>query len=430
MIITYASIILLITILINDSTGVQAFSFNSPITNRLRSTGVQCFSSNKSSQEGPRSAEQRSKKPRPSDSRSSGPRSGPLSIGRQERNRRNRDITSTGPPRDTLPRGRSQRDGEERRRRNPKIEVEAFDPKKLTSLQISNENADPLDLSSSASSVCMRVDIEPMPTPMSQPESKSDIFLTGKPINHAHFDQLSLDDLFPNLGFSNRFCTDGTFRQEIRHAMRQDIFYTTPAYSSLSPKVAAYMLDDDSSLQGSWNCIPSNKDMEEIPTIRMTRLTSVLKKNLGAEAPNGDEFLMKIGGLCGVNPSNHWIDIIGVKDRKISHSWHQDTGISCSDADDSSNLEKSRFTIMLGFPMEDEYEGTGVFSHSIKLTEEHLAPKGHSINEPILFEGSVDEQYIVRPLFTSGKEILRYRDVDTLHSAPDVVYRKSVMRFM
>jgi len=101
-----------------------------------------------------------------------------------------------------------------------------------------------------------------------------------------------------------------------------------------------------------------------------------------------------------------------------------------NDNDDGCNLDKSRYTVMLGFPIEDQYTGTGVFSHALKLTDEHLAPVGHNENEPVLFEGTIDERYIVRPSFSFGREILRYRDVDTLHSAPDVVYRKSVMRFM
>jgi hypothetical protein len=42
----------------------------------------------------------------------------------------------------------------------------------------------------------------------------------------------------------------------------------------------------------------------------------------------------------------------------------------------------------------------------------------------------VDEQYIVRPKFAEGREIIVYRDVDVLHSSPDVAYRASVMRFM
>jgi hypothetical protein len=236
------------------------------------------------------------------------------------------------------------------------------------------------------------------------------------------------------------FWKHGTFREAIRQAMRQDIFYTTPAYAALSPKVASFMLDDDSSLQGSWNCIPLNDNdgVQVHGVMRMSRLTAVLQDRLGEDAPTGDEFMMKIGGLCGENPSMHWIDIIGVKDRILSHSWHQDCGRSYPielldmDVEDVAGhtLQESKFTVMLGFPIEDEYEGTGVFSHALKLKHECLAPHKHNINEPVLFEGSVNEQYIVRPLFTIGREILRYRDIDTLHSAPDVAYRRSVMRFM
>jgi len=86
---------------------------------------------------------------------------------------------------------------------------------------------------------------------------------------------------------------------------------------------------------------------------------------------------------------------------------------------------------MLGFPCQDQDDNcAGVFSHVVKLAEEHIAPEGHNVNEPLLFQGTVDQKYIVRPVFGLGKEILRYRDVDVLHSAPDVQYRSSVMRFM
>jgi len=137
--------------------------------------------------------------------------------------------------------------------------------------------------------------------------------------------------------------------------------------------------------------------------------------------------MIAVGGLCGENPSAHWIDIIGVKDRILSHSWHQDTGVSYPGV---SNPKNSRYTVMLGFPMEDEYIGCGVFSHAIKLEHEHVAPEGHSENEPVLFEGTANKEYIIRPTFSLGKEIIRYRDTDVLHSAPDVAYRQSVMRYM
>jgi hypothetical protein len=47
-----------------------------------------------------------------------------------------------------------------------------------------------------------------------------------------------------------------------------------------------------------------------------------------------------------------------------------------------------------------------------------------------LFDGTVEETHIVRPKYAPGRELLLYRDIDVLHSAPDIPYRTSVMRFM
>eukprot|EP00979_Chaetoceros_neogracilis_P009651 scaffold2192_cov268-Chaetoceros_neogracile.AAC.53 len=323
---------------------------------------------------------------------------------------------------------------------------EHFDPKYLTRQQNSNEDANPLDL--------YNTEFQNIPTfikrisspSANQVNSKTDVIVSdsrdgpntkdnsageeckGPEICHSHVEYLSLDDLFPNLNFGKAFFTNGEFRRSLRVAMRKDVFFTTPAYAELSPKIAAMMLDDDSSLQGTWNCIPKNvtpEMMDGLP-LRMSRLTKVLQDYLGTKAPTGDDFMITLGGLCGENPKGHWIDIIGVKDRILSHSWHQDTGVSYK----GRNAENSRYTVMLGFPIEDEYSGCGVFSHTIKLEREHLAPDGHKENEPVLFEGTAKEEYITRPAFSLGKEIIRYRDTDVLHSAPDVAYRQSVMRYM
>jgi len=260
--------------------------------------------------------------------------------------------------------------------------------------------------------------------------------IRGKPIPpNAHFEQLSLDSLFPHLphlNLSKTFFTDSAFREAIRQSARRDIFYSTPAYANLSPKVADMMLDDDSSLQGSWNChgrrrIPSTTNDRgqgggsEPSTVRMEELTVVLQDRLGDGAPTGDEFIMALGRLCGFNPSTHWIDIIGIKDRRVAHSWHQDTGrsvttLSTDDVNVNTDVNANAnepgnfcYTVMLGFPCEDQYDCTGVFSHVLKLAEEHSAPEGHNVNEPLLFEGVVREESIVRPKFGLGKEILRYR---------------------
>ena len=253
----------------------------------------------------------------------------------------------------------------------------------------------------------------------------------GVKVEHAHFEMMSLDDLFPSCAgrLSSTFHCDESFRHNLRNAMREDIFDSTPTYSNLSPKARKMLLLPDSSLQGSWRCHNSNTN-----DIRMKKLTKVLKDSFGSDAPTGDDFMNTIGSLCGDDATTHWIDIVGVLDRRVPHSWHQDTGRIYSICKEDNLKERSkqreRKTVMLGFPAEDYYDGVGVFSHVVKLQEEAHASQSHPDNEPILYQGSIDEEYIVRPRFAAGREILVYRDVDVLHSAPDVAYRSSVMRFM
>lgn len=244
--------------------------------------------------------------------------------------------------------------------------------------------------------------------------------VAGPTIEHSHVQTRALDDLFPRVtGFSELFCTNKSFRDGMRDAIRQDIFDATPAYAGMSEKARKMLLLPDSSLQGSWKC----QGRQDVPEggLRMKKLTNVLKEFLGEMAPTGDEFMDNIGNLCGSKPSTHWIDIVGITDRKISHSWHQDTGRSSNG---------NTYTVLLGFPPEDSYTGVGVFSHVVKLEKEQWAQDDHPPSEPVLFSKAIEEKYIYRPQFTQGSEVIFYRDVDVLHSAPDVAYRSSVMRFM
>ena len=316
---------------------------------------------------------------------------GPKAAGRRRPSRRSgADSNAIGPKPASRP-----------PRQRPK-EVTLFDGKTLTSVQTPNESASPLDLKSMLTS--------------SNPPIRSMIpgdLLFNDEVEYPAFQFFSLDDLFgAHLGFSEKFNSDSRFRHELRMAIRQDIFSTTPFYANLSKKAARVLLLPDSSLEGSW-LMPDTMD-------RMTRTTIMLRAGLGEKAPTGDEFFQAIGKLCGSKPSTHWIDIVGVQDRKISHSWHLDFGKS---------PENSR-TVLLGFPPEDNYLGCGVFSHIVPLKQECMAPKYYPRMEPVLFDGSVDEDYVVRPLYKAGRELISYRDIDVLHSAPDATYRTSVMRFM
>ncbi len=315
---------------------------------------------------------------------------GPKGEGRRGPSRRSGDITE--PKVRPTPR---------QRQKEPST---IFDGKALTSIQASNELAPPVDLqtelvaASSSTIRCM---------------ASGDLQFQNQIQEQPPFDFCSLDDLFGyNLGFSEKFNSDSQFRHELRMTIRQDIFDTTPFYANLSEKAARVLLLPDSSLEGSWR-MPETMD-------RMKKTTRVLQLALGDGAPTGDEFFQAIGRLCGSKPSTHWIDIYGVQDRKINHSWHLDFGQSPEDSK----------TVLLGFPPEDNYVGCGVFSHIVSLKQECMAPMDHPRMEPVLFAGTVDEQYIVRPIYKPGQELIFYRDIDVLHSAPDVTYRTSIMRFM
>ena len=260
----------------------------------------------------------------------------------------------------------------------------------------------------------------------------------GDIISHDHIQRTSLDELFPGLGFSDIFASSNEFRTALRAAMREDIFDTTQAYFKMSEKARKMLLLPDSSLQGSWKCqggrwerkgptdanngANNEGDADAGTPQRMKKLTQVLSKYLGERAPTGDEMMDTIGKLCGSSPSTHWIDIVGVQDRRIPHSWHQDTGRSPNG---------TTMTVLLGFPPEDDHDCVGVFSHCVKLERERFAAEEHPNNEPVVYPHlDVEEKYIVRPKFSKGNEIILYRDVDVLHSSPDVAWRTSVMRFM
>ncbi|KAL3926796.1 MAG: hypothetical protein SGARI_005494 [Bacillariaceae sp.] len=233
----------------------------------------------------------------------------------------------------------------------------------------------------------------------------------GDPVDKTKvLEYMSLDDLLllqpeqHSIQLSERFNADADFRRELRTAIH-------------------------SSLEGSWRILEATSDDDgtEPPVLRMKHTTKVMREAFADEVdgdetkiPTGDDLFRAIGNLCGEKASTHFIDIFGVQDRSINHSWHLDAGCSPGGCR----------TVLWGFPPESDYSGCGVFSHVVPLSNECLAPPDHNRMEPLLFDGTITEEHIVRPVYEKGKELLLYRDVDVLHSAPDVTYRTSIMRFM
>jgi hypothetical protein len=315
---------------------------------------------------------------------------GPKPAGRQRTPRSGGDASG--------PKGAVKRERPQRHQTTPV----AFDGQALTAAQSPKEDAPPLNLDNTEGLRCMTESMSWTDTP---------------PVRQPPFTFMSLDDLFgAELGFSATFNSDINFRQALRKAIRKDVFDTTPFYANLSEKIGSLLLLPDSSLEGSWRRAADYPAKE----IRMKQTTGVLADALGDKAMTGDELFAKIGGLCGSKPSTHWIDIFGVQDRKINHSWHQDFG-KCTE---------NTGTVLWGFPNSDHYQGCGIFSHVVALQNECLAPDDLPRMEPVLFQGTVDEDYIIRPEYAPGRELMMYRDIDVLHSSPDVIYRASVMRFM
>jgi hypothetical protein len=254
-------------------------------------------------------------------------------------------------------------------------------------------------------------------------DDRGETIISMVPVDEgSHISYIGLDDIFPLVNnFSSEFCSNGEFRKALRQAIRELIFDSSPEYANMSEKARRMLLLPDSSLQGSWQR-EKRRGNDDIITAREDKLTAILSQYLGENAPTGNEFMETIGQLCGSGATGHWIDIVGIVGRRISHSWHQDTG-RCP-------FGETR-TVLLGFPKEDNYDGVGVFSHVVKLGHERHAPEDHAIGEPIVYPNlNLDNENVVRPTFKCGREIIMFRDIDVLHSAPDVTFRTSCMRFM
>jgi hypothetical protein len=298
-------------------------------------------------------------------------------------------------------------------------------------------------------------------------------------IHHDHYETRSLDDLFPNkksLGFSQIFNSCAPFRNELRDAMRYDMIFDSnadggesiknqpPIYGSMTSEQRHHQLAKNKPLIGYWKHDNGGDDDDDSDAatngnfIRMKRTTEILSRYLGSDAPTGDSFFEAIGSLCNSTQAPyHWTEVVGVAATqnnkmgdKTEHAWHQDYGhlqdrkpINHDQTtkqgqknDDSTAIHdsypyQSNNHVFLAFPYEDNYHGTGVFSHLIKLKFEQWAkPKGQlAPGKSIFYNGTIPDRYIVRPIYVPGCELVIFRDIDVLHSTPDIQYRTSIMRF-
>ena len=278
-------------------------------------------------------------------------------------------------------------------------------------------------------------------------------------IQHPHFEFKSLDDLFPEyqqaLGISEIFNTNASFRNELRNAIRLDMILDSNAdnndnnrpfseqeqpsiYDQMTDHQRLEELQRNKPLIGYWK--PSITNVQMTTTIpRMKYTTQILHEYLGPTAPTGDEFFERIGSLCqSIQTPYHVTEVVGVstmqnkrQGEKSDHAWHQDYGHLQRDAN-TNNYQNNKHVFM-AFPCEDNYVGTGVFSHIVKLKyEQWTKPNGQQELKPgqsIFYRGTIPDKYIVRPKYEPGKELILFRDIDVLHSSPDIQHRTSIIRF-
>eukprot|EP00614_Pseudopedinella_elastica_P007340 CAMPEP_0172586344 /NCGR_PEP_ID=MMETSP1068-20121228/5715_1 /TAXON_ID=35684 /ORGANISM="Pseudopedinella elastica, Strain CCMP716" /LENGTH=337 /DNA_ID=CAMNT_0013381111 /DNA_START=80 /DNA_END=1093 /DNA_ORIENTATION=+ len=231
----------------------------------------------------------------------------------------------------------------------------------------------------------------------------------------SHVKFYSLENLFPEApGLADMFDSSEVFRRELRAAARNDFFVEDPRFSK---EKNDQLRAPGSSLEGNWQTIT------ECPAI-----TSVFKsQGAGVSALDGLTFVKRLGKLCvsggglesGLESplvTGGWLDIVSPPNgrRRAAHAWHQDSGLG-------------QYTVMLGFPNRNHYEGPGVFSHIVRLSHVMTPPAKPG---PVIIEGNFPEANIMRPVYRKGCEVIVYKDCDHIHSAPDEFIRDGIWRFM
>ena len=185
-------------------------------------------------------------------------------------------------------------------------------------------------------------------------------------ITHTHIQFHGFDTLFPGSNLAELFDTNGTFREAIRTAAREDFFVNDDTL----PPCANYALKDPrSTLMSSWRRINDYHHLTQIfesyhvtnsivstttttPTPTTTTPTTAIPSTTTSSPTttitndkpwlNGLHFISTLYSLCGSTPHvfGSWIDIVGIKNKRVHHSWHQDSGLE-------------QRTVMVGFPPAD-----------------------------------------------------------------------------
>lgn len=236
-----------------------------------------------------------------------------------------------------------------------------------------------------------------------------------------HGYHVSLEDLFPGSGLADAWDTRSSLRTAIRKALRDDLF------APLLRGRSAAQIDAATSLESACMISWSNAvEAADAGKVSFDSFTAALREH-GVSSVDGLDFVRTIGALCGPTPHGSLIDIIPLK-RSVAHSWHQDCGISQN-------------TVLLGFPPRDGYVGGGVFSSHVQLSHPLKPSDGGDSHGAVveyerlsLDDGAapppIPDEYILRPMYSKGRELWVSDDAAHLHSTPDRQLREALWRFM
>jgi len=224
---------------------------------------------------------------------------------------------------------------------------------------------------------------------------------------------VSLEEVFPESGLAEAWDTNSHLRTDLRRALRTDLMAPAlPEHWGEKQRSFALMLD--SACMVSWT-----------PAARGEVRCEALSTAFAAHGVllSGEAFMAGLGALCGERPHGSLIDIIPLR-KRVAHSWHQDCGVAS-------------YTVLLGFPARDRYEGGGVFSHHVKLSHPLRPSSGDEHGAVVEFErlcepapAPIPEEYVLRPTYRRGCELWVSLDSTHVHSTPDEQLRECVWRFM
>ena len=230
--------------------------------------------------------------------------------------------------------------------------------------------------------------------------------------SELHAKLIGLDYLFPGIGLGGAFSGSAAFRMGLRQAMRSDLYIRDP---NLSNDANEALRSLQSTLHVVW----------DRPECTFFNLDAFFRSK--GMALTGSEFILTLGRLTGGEcRSKSLLEIVAADaSRRVgNHDWHQDSG-------------REQRTVMLGFPPRDDYQGAGVFSHCVKLSHELVPNAGRERGEVVEYNAydttatlPISEEYVVRPEYKEGAEVLVYYDNAHLHSTPDRICRDAIWRFM